>query len=97
MNERKTDERRDSSPKSPELFTDKVQKAELEARNSLLQFDHILSLVDTSTPTSFRLRPSTLQELQRIVVQSRSLPDESSIAESTAGGEGRRGGRSVGL
>lgn len=67
---RKTDVRRDSRPQSPELFSDKDQKAELEARNGLLQFDEVIRLVgEVEGGKPFKLRPSTIQSLQRIAIQ----------------------------
>jgi hypothetical protein len=67
---RKTDIRRDSRPKSPELFADRQQKAELEARNGLLQFDAVVRLIaEVERAGKFKLRPSTIQELQRIAIQ----------------------------
>ena len=65
---RRTDIQRDSRPSSHELFTSLEQKAELEARNGLLQFDEVLRLVDESKQ-GFRLRPSTLQRLQRLAIK----------------------------
>lgn len=65
---RRTDIQRDSSPASHELFANQEEKANLEARNGLLQFDEVLSLVDQSR-NAFRLRPSTLQRLQRFAIQ----------------------------
>jgi Fic family protein len=66
---RKTDVRRDSRPQSPELFADQQQKAELEARNGLLQFDEVVRLIsEVEAGARFRLRPSTIQELQRIAI-----------------------------
>jgi hypothetical protein len=67
---RKTDIRRDSEPRSHQLFGDEDQKAELEARNGLLQFDEVIRLVGAvERGASFRLRPSTLQTLHRIAIQ----------------------------
>jgi Fic family protein len=67
---RKTDIRRDSEPRSHQLFRDEEQKAELEARNGLLQFDEVIRLVgEVERGASFRLRPSTLQTLHRIAIQ----------------------------
>lgn len=67
---RRTDVQRDSRPASPQLFRDQQEKASLEARNGLLQFDEVLRLLDQSRNTPpFRLRPSTLQSLQRIAIQ----------------------------
>lgn len=67
---RKTDIRRDSRPKSPELFADRKQKAELEARNGLLQFDAVVRMIsDIERVGKFKLRPSAIQELQRVAIQ----------------------------
>lgn len=66
--ERKTDVRRDTKPHY-QLWTSLEQKAELEARNGLLQFDEILRLISESTRTPFRLRPSTIHSLHRIAIQ----------------------------
>ena len=65
---RRTDIQRDSRPASHQLFTDPEQKAALEARNGLLQFDEVLRLIDQAS-AGFRLRPSTLQRLQRLAIQ----------------------------
>ena len=65
---RRTDIQRDSRPASHQLYTDPEQKAALEARNGLLQFDEVLRLVDQSSG-GFRLRPSTLQRLQRLAIE----------------------------
>src|ERR1035437_3319775 len=65
---RRTDIQRDSRPASHQLYTDPEQKAALEARNGLLQFDEVLLLVDQSS-AGFKLRPSTLQRLQRLAIQ----------------------------
>jgi Fic family protein len=67
---RKTDIRRDSRPRSHQLFGDEEKKAELEARNGLLQFDEVIKLVgEVERGASFRLRPSMLQSLHRIAIQ----------------------------
>ena len=66
---RRTDIQRDSRPASHELFTNPEEKASLEARNGLLQFDEVLSLIDQAKAAGFRLRPSTIQRLQRRAVQ----------------------------
>ena len=58
------DIQRDSRPASHELFANQEEKAALEARNGLLQFDEVLSLVDQAR-SGFKLRPSTIQRLQR--------------------------------
>lgn len=65
---RRTDIQRDSRPASHELFANPEEKASLEARNGLLQFDEVLKLIDQSKD-GFRLRPSTLQRLQRLAIQ----------------------------
>jgi Fic family protein len=64
---RRTDIQRDSRPASHELFAGPEEKALLEARNGLLQFDEVLQLIDQSI--GFRLRPSTIQRLQRKAIQ----------------------------
>lgn len=45
--------------------------AELEARNGLLQFDRMLEIAAEAvrSPGEFRLRPSTIAELNRVAVQ----------------------------
>jgi Fic family protein len=65
---RRTDVQRDSRPVSHQLFTDPEEKASLEARNGLLQFDEVQRLIDEAK-SSFRLRPSTVQKLQRLAIQ----------------------------
>jgi Fic family protein len=65
---RRTDIQRDSKPASHQLFTDQDQKAALEARNGLLQFDEVLKLIDQAK-SGFKLRPSTIQRLQRLAIQ----------------------------
>jgi Fic family protein len=65
---RRTDIQRDSRPASHELFSNPEEKAELEARNGLLQFDEVLTLIDQAK-SGFRLRPSTIQRLQRMAIQ----------------------------
>jgi len=66
---RKTDIRRDSRPAKPELYRDQDEKAALEARNGLLQFDEVLRLVEQASKSgSFKLRPSTMQGLHRIAI-----------------------------
>lgn len=68
MKDRRTDIQRDSRPASHELFADPQQKADLEARNGLLQFDHVISLIETAS-SGFKLKPSALQRLQRLAIQ----------------------------
>jgi Fic family protein len=65
---RRTDIQRDSKPASHQLYDGQEQKAALEARNGLLQFDEVLRLIDQAQ-VGFKLRPSTLQRLQRLAVQ----------------------------
>ena len=67
---RRTDVQRDSQPASHELFPDKTEKARLEARNGLLQFDEVLRCIDEASASgTFSLRPSTIQCFQRIAIQ----------------------------
>jgi Fic family protein len=67
---RRTDIQRDSRPASHQLFSSPAEKAQREARNGLLQVDAVLRLVDEAVRTGqFRLRPSTLQKLQRLAIQ----------------------------
>lgn len=67
---RETDIRRDSSPRPHELFHDLEQKAQIEARNGLLQFDEVVRLIaEIEGGVKFRLRPSTIQTLHRIAIQ----------------------------
>jgi Fic family protein len=68
---RRTDIRRDSRPSSRILFRDADEKARLEARNGLLQFDEVMRLVDEAVKpgSNFKLRPSTIQSLHRIAIQ----------------------------
>lgn len=63
---RQTDIQRDSRPASHQLYRDAEEKAALEARNGLLQFDEVLRLIETP---DFRLRPSIVQRLQRLAIQ----------------------------
>ncbi len=65
---RRTDIQRDSRPASHQLYTDPEEKAQLEARNGLLQFDEVLRLLDEAR-NGFKLRPSTIQKLQRLAIQ----------------------------
>jgi len=67
--ERKTDVRRDSRPVGPKLFQDEVEKAALEARNGLLQFDLVVRLATEAIAAGqLRLRASTIQGLQRAAI-----------------------------
>lgn len=58
---------RHSKALEPELITDPDQRAALEARNGLRQFDHTRALIDEyiNTQKPFKLRPSTLLQLHR--------------------------------
>lgn len=67
---RETNIRRDSRPRPRVLFGDSEQKAQLEARNGLLQFDEVVRLVsEIESGSNFLLRPSTIQSLHRIAIQ----------------------------
>lgn len=68
---RKTDIRRNTGPASPILFSDENQKAQLEAKNGLLQFDEVLKIIETSLKAekAFKLKPSTITHLHRIAIQ----------------------------
>jgi len=63
---RRTDIQRDSRPASHQLYNDQDEKAALEARNGLLQFDEVLRLAGTP---NFLLKPSVVQRLQRFAIQ----------------------------
>ena len=63
---RRTDIQRDSRPASHQLYKDQDEKAALEARNGLLQFDEVLRLAQSP---NFRLKPSMIQRLQRFAIQ----------------------------
>jgi Fic family protein len=66
---RKTNIRRDSKPKPHELFQNQKQKAELEARNGLRQFDEVIRLInEIERGKQFILRPSIIQSLHRIAI-----------------------------
>ncbi len=67
---RRTDVRRNSRPVGPELFSSPEEKAALEARNGLIQFDEVRRLIgDAIVGQSFHLRPSTILKLQRLAIQ----------------------------
>ena len=65
-----TDERH-SRAHAPVLITDPDELAALEARNGLRQFDVTKLLIDEflNTERPFRLRPSTLLQLQRVALE----------------------------
>lgn len=65
---RRTDIQRDSKPASHQLFVDAEQKAVLEARNGLIQFDEVIRLINEEKP-KFKLRPSVVQRLQRLAIK----------------------------
>lgn len=70
MGVRNTETQRDSRPDSHELFKDKAEKARLEARNGLLQFDEVVRIAEESIESgSFKLRPSMIQSFQRIAIK----------------------------
>lgn len=63
--------RRSSSRDKPSaaLFTDAKQKADLEARNGLLQFDEVLRLAaDSISSGKFSLTSQTVKDLQRLAI-----------------------------
>ncbi|MDZ4798664.1 MAG: Fic family protein [Bryobacteraceae bacterium] len=66
---RRTDIQRDSKPASHQLCRDPEEKAALEARNGLIQFDEVLKMVDDSQRVEFKLRPSIIQKLQRLAIK----------------------------
>ena len=66
---------RHSKADEPEIVVDLAQRAKLEARNALEQFDAVISLVEQFTETGhppFRLRASTILGLQRIALKGLS-------------------------
>lgn len=65
---RSTDVQRDSRPDSHQLFADPDQKAALEARNGILQFDEVLRLIDEHKG-KLVLRPSMIQRMQRLAIK----------------------------
>ena len=68
--DRRTDLPRDTKPSGPALFGNPDEKARLEARNGLLQFDEVLRLIDEGAQSSvFKLRPSLIQQLHRIAIK----------------------------
>ena len=66
---RETNIRRNSRPLSHTLFEDEQHKAELEARNGLLQFDEVIKIISSvESGEIFKLRPSTIQRLHHIAI-----------------------------
>lgn len=58
-----------------EIVVDPAERAKLEARNALEQFDAVISLVEQFTAPEhprFRLRSSTILQLQRIALKGLS-------------------------
>lgn len=56
-------------PREPhQLFDTPEQKADLEARNGLLQFDEVKKLVTESVSNSFKLTPDILKRLQFLAI-----------------------------
>lgn len=66
---------RHSNADEPEIVVDPAERARLEARNALEQFDAVISIVEQFTAPEhppFRLRPSTILQLQRIALKGLS-------------------------
>jgi len=66
---------RHSRADEPEIVEDPAERAKLEARNALEQFDAVISLVEQFTEPdhpSFRLRTSIILQLQRIALKGLS-------------------------
>jgi fido (protein-threonine AMPylation protein) len=68
MNQR-TDLPRNTKTRTHELFKDREEKANLESRNGLLQFDEVIRFADEAKKSSFTLLPSTLRDLHRLAIQ----------------------------
>jgi Fic family protein len=66
---------RHSKADEPEIVSDPAERARLEARNALEQFDAVIALVEQFTEPEhppFRLRASTILQLQRIALKGLS-------------------------
>lgn len=66
---------RHSKADEPKIVVDPAERAKLEARNALEQFDAVISLVEQFTETGhppFRLRSSTILSLQRVALKGLS-------------------------
>src|SRR3954469_9867030 len=66
---------RQSRADEPEIVVDEAERAKLEARNALEQFDAVISLVEQFTEPEhppFRLRSSVILQLQRIALKGLS-------------------------
>ena len=67
---RNTDIRRDSKPKSHVLYENYEQKAKLEARNGLLQFDEVIRIIsEVERGNNFKLSPSTIRLFHKIAIK----------------------------
>lgn len=68
---RRTDQKRDTQPRSPILFKNDEEKADLEARNGLLQFDEVVRRADAAVHSSekFVLDTMAIKELHRLAIQ----------------------------
>jgi fido (protein-threonine AMPylation protein) len=61
--------RRPRRPAGPQLYRDQAEKARLEARNGLLQFDAVLRLTDDALARGgLHLTPAVVVELQRLAI-----------------------------
>lgn len=66
---------RHSTADEPQIVVDPGERAKLEARNALEQFDAVIGLVEQFTAPGhppFRLRPSTILQLQRLALKGLS-------------------------
>ncbi len=66
---------RHSKADEPSIVVDPAERAKLEARNALEQFDAVISLVEQFTAPEhppFRLRASTILQLQRLALKGLS-------------------------
>jgi Fic family protein len=67
---------RHSRASEPELVTDPEEKARLEARNALQQFDTVVELIEYWTGQDhrpFKLRPSAILQLHRVALAGLTL------------------------
>ncbi|HEX3577910.1 MAG TPA: hypothetical protein VHY33_05030 [Thermoanaerobaculia bacterium] len=66
---------RHSKADEPEIVVDPAERAKLEARNALEQFDAVINLVEQFTEPEhppFRLRSSIILQLQRLALKGLS-------------------------
>ncbi|HKR62102.1 MAG TPA: Fic family protein [Thermoanaerobaculia bacterium] len=66
---------RHSRADEPDIVVDPAERAKLEARNALEQFDAVIHLIEEFTGPEhrrFRLRPSTILQLQRLALKGLS-------------------------